>query len=89
MKKSNIRNTLGAYLFSKVNICVAKIADLDDIANLDILPYGLHFSGSCHLLKLSKMLMGNICNWLLQGNGAITRVLAYCKILCKMNLIEE
>ena len=26
------------------------------------------------------MLMGNICNWLLQGNGAIARVLAYCKI---------
>ena len=27
--------------------------------------------------------MGNkiLCNWLLQGNGAITRVLAYCKFL--------
>ena len=25
--------------------------------------------------------MGNIYNWLLQGNGAITRVLAYCKSL--------
>ena len=25
--------------------------------------------------------MGNICNWLLQGNGAITRVLVYCKTL--------
>ena len=35
------------------------------------------FQKSCQLLKLSKMLMGNICNWLLQGNGAITRVLAY------------
>ena len=43
MKKSNIRNTLGAYLFSKVYICVVKIADLDDIANLEILPYCLHF----------------------------------------------
>ena len=76
MKKCNIRNTWGAYLFSKVHICDAKIAYLDDIANLEILSYGLHFSEVCHLLKLSKMLMGNICNWLLQGNGAITRVLA-------------
>ena len=33
------------------------------------------FQKSCHLLKLSKMLMGNIYNWLLQGNGAISRVL--------------
>ena len=44
MKKSNIHNTLGAYLFSKVHICGAKIASLDDMANLEILPYGLHFS---------------------------------------------
>ena len=29
------------------------------------------FQKSCHLLKLSKMLMGNICNGLLQGNGAL------------------
>ena len=44
MKKRNIHNTLGAYLFSKVHICDAKIAYLDDIANLEILPNGLHFS---------------------------------------------
>ena len=31
---------------------------------------------SRHLLKLSNVLMGNMCNWLLQGHGAITRVLA-------------
>ena len=30
------------------------------------------FQKSWHLLKLSKMLLGNIYNWLLQGNGAIT-----------------
>ena len=41
------------------------------------------FQKSCHLLKFSKMLMGNIYNWLLQGNGAITSVLAYCKILAR------
>ena len=39
------------------------------------------FQKSCHLLKLSKMLIGNICYWLLQSNGAITRVLAYSKSL--------
>ena len=81
MKKSNIRNTLGAYLFSKVHICVAKVAYFDDIANLEILPYGLHFSEVMSFTKIIKMLMGNISKWLLQGNGAITRVLAFCKIL--------
>ena len=60
MKKSNIRNTLGADLFSKVHICDAKIAYLDDIANLIIYLMVCTFHKSCHLLKLSKMLMGNI-----------------------------
>ena len=54
MKKSNIRNTLGAYLFSKVHICVAKIAYLDDIANLEILPYGLHLSEVMSFTKIIK-----------------------------------
>ena len=80
MKKCDIRNTLGAYLFSKDHICDVKIAYLDDIANLEILPNGCTFQKSCHLLKLSKMLMGYTCNWLLQSNNAITRELAYCKI---------
>ena len=71
-------------MFSKVHICDAKIAYLDDIANLEILHMVCTFQKSCHLLKLSKMLMGNIYKWLLQGNGAITRMLAHCK-----NLIEE
>ena len=31
-----------ADLSSKVHICDAKIAYLDDIANLEILPHGLH-----------------------------------------------
>ena len=44
------------------------------------------FQKSCHLLKLSKMLMGNICNWLLQGNGASIHVFQNS---CKMNLIED
>ena len=83
MKKVTYVILWGAYLFSKVHICDAKIAFLSDIANLEILPYGLHFSEVMSLLKLSKMLMGNIYNWLLQGNGAITRVLAYCKILAR------
>ena len=72
MKKVTYITLLGAYLFSKVHICDAKIAYLDDIANLEILPYGLHFSEVMSFTKLSKMLMGNIYNWLLQGNDAIT-----------------
>ena len=63
-EKSNIRNALGAHFFSKVHICDAKIAYLDDIANLEILPNGLHFSEVLSITKLSKMSMGNICNWL-------------------------
>ena len=47
------------------------------------------FQKSCHLLKLSKMLMGNICNLLLQGNGAITSVLAYCKILDESDRVKK
>ena len=54
MKKSNIHNILGAYLFSKVLICDAKIAYLDDIANLEILPYGLHFSEVMSFTKIIK-----------------------------------
>ena len=79
MKNVTYVTLWGAYLFSKLHICDAKIAYLDDIANLEILPYGLHFSEvmSFTKLKLSKMLLGNLYNWLLvQGNGAITRVLA-------------
>ena len=76
-------STWGVYLFSKVHICDAKIAYLDDKANFEILRDGLHFSEVMLLLKLSTMLMNYICNWLLQGSGAITRVLAYCKILAR------
>ena len=44
MKKVTYVTLWGAYLFLKVHICDAKIACLDDIANLEILPYGLHSS---------------------------------------------
>ena len=54
MKKSNISNTLGAYFFSNVHICDAKIAYSDDIANLEILPYGLHFSEVMSFTKIIK-----------------------------------
>ena len=43
-KKVTYVTLVGAYLFSKVHICDAKIAYLDNMANLEILPYGLHFS---------------------------------------------
>ena len=42
----------GAYLFSKVHIWDAKIAYLDDIASLEILPYGLHFSEVISFTKI-------------------------------------
>ena len=45
---------LSAYLFSKVHICDAKIAYLDDIANLEILPYGLHFSEVMSFAKIIR-----------------------------------
>ena len=54
MKIYNIRNTLGAYLFLKVHICDAKIAYLDYIADLEILPYGLHFSEVMSFTKIIK-----------------------------------
>ena len=42
----------GAFLFSKVHICDAKIAYLDDIASLEILPYGLQFSEVMSFTKI-------------------------------------
>ena len=44
----------GAYLLSKVHICDAKIAYLDDMANLEILLYGLHFSEVMSFTKIIK-----------------------------------
>ena len=49
-----ISHFVGAYLFSKVHICDAKIAYLDDMANLDILPYGLHFFEVMSFTKIIK-----------------------------------
>ena len=54
MKKYNIRNTWSANLFSKVHICDTKIAYLDDIANLEILPNGVHFSEVMSYTKIVK-----------------------------------
>ena len=54
MKKVTYITLCGAYLFSKVHICGAKIAYLDDIANLEILPYGLHFSEVTSFTKIIK-----------------------------------
>ena len=57
--KNNIRNSTvtlggGCTLFSKVHICDAKIPYLDDIANYEILPYGLHFSKVLSFTKIIK-----------------------------------
>ena len=54
MKKVKDVTLFGAYLFSKVHICDAKIAYLDDIANLEILPYGLHFSEVMSFTKIIR-----------------------------------
>ena len=54
MKKCNTGNTLCAYLFSKVHTCEVKTAYLDYIANLKILPYGLHFSDVMSFTKIIK-----------------------------------
>ena len=53
-KKVTYVTLWGAYLFSKVHICDAKIAYLDDIANLEILPYGLHFSDVMSFTKIIR-----------------------------------
>ena len=52
MKKVTYVTLWVAYLFSKVHICDAKIAYLDDIANFEILPYGLHFSEVMSFTKI-------------------------------------
>ena len=52
LKKYKIRNLLGAYLFSMVHNCNVEIAYLDDIANLEILPYSLHFSEVMSFTKI-------------------------------------
>ena len=54
MKKITYVTLWGAYLFSKVHIYDAEIAYLDDIANLEILPYGLHFSEVMSFTKIIK-----------------------------------
>ena len=54
MKKVTYVTLWGTYLFSKVLICDAEIACLDDIANLEILPYGLHFSEVMSFTKIIK-----------------------------------
>ena len=41
-----------------VTLCDAKIVYLDDIANLEILPYGLHFSEVMSFTKIIKDLDG-------------------------------
>ena len=58
MKKVTYVKLLVAYLFSKVHICDAKIAYLDDIANLEILPYSMHFSEVMSFTKIIKDVNG-------------------------------
>ena len=54
MKKNVTFVTLWVHICFKVHICVAKIAHLDDIANLEILPYSLPFSEVMSFTKIIK-----------------------------------
>ena len=54
MKKVTYVTLWGTYLFSKVHICDAKIAYLDDIANLEISSYILHFLEVMSFAKIIK-----------------------------------
>ena len=55
--RNNLKNVTyvtlwGAYLFSKVHICDVKMAYLDELASLEILPYGLHLSAVMSFTKI-------------------------------------
>ena len=56
MKKSNIHNILWCIFVFKGPYCDAKLAYryLDDIANLEILPHGLHFLEVMSFTKIIK-----------------------------------
>ena len=58
MKEVTYVTLWSTYFFSKVYICDAKIAYFDDIANLEILPYGLHFSEVKSFTKIIKDVVG-------------------------------
>ena len=59
MKKKVTYSTSGRlYLLSKVYICSSVIAYLEDIANLEILPYLLHFSEVLKRMLIIKYFVG-------------------------------
>ena len=49
---------LSIYLFSNVNICGPVIAYLENITNLEILPYLLHFSEDLKRILIIKYFVG-------------------------------
>ena len=55
MKKCNMRKHFWVHICFQRSISVMqKMANLDDIANLEILPYGLHFSEVMSFTKIIK-----------------------------------
>ena len=54
MKKVTYVTLWVVHLFSKVHICDAKKAYLDDIANLEIFPYGFYFSEAMSFTKITR-----------------------------------
>ena len=89
MKKVTYVTLWGAYLFSKVHICDAKIAYLDDIANLEILPYGLHFSDVMSFTKIIKDVDGLYILLAVTGKWCHYQSTGILQNPCKINLIEE
>ena len=74
--------------FQKVHNCDANIAYLDEIAKLEILPYGLHFSEVMPFTKLSKMFMGNIMFLAATSKWCHYQSASILENPCKMNLID-
>ena len=56
---------------------------LENITNLEILPYLLHFSEVLKRILIIKYFEVNVCNRLLQLNAAIVRRITSCKILAR------
>ena len=54
MKKTVTYVTLLVHICFQRSISVKKIANFDDIADLEILPYGLHFSEVMSFTKIIK-----------------------------------
>ena len=58
MKIINVHYIAGDYLFLNVNICGPVTAYLENITNLEIIPYLLHFSEVLKRILIIKYFVG-------------------------------